>query len=535
MHRGVCTRFIVSLEGVTENDQPSTQMGTGITTDTIMGTGANGRKRKLLKPFKPPSRTAPAAPSIPATDTRDSRDAENVAGNRTIPREEEGTRRLRGTLESQSIYNGFGHVASLWDEAENEDIDNASVAGGSSDQYEYEGRDRFYGGELTSVDPSSRATVQAMQLSVAATSLFQDMQEGGYGKSDKSIPDSSSFLSGMSQQQHQLAMRKRGDVQHALSNEYPDDGVNHPQNCADSRRGSDFCHGKLKRAKTENGDGRREAFEEEKILETGMSAGDSHQSVDGADVYPSARDNSNHSTGLNGQLATHSQSRSSDVGETHTRSTQDILSLFGDTQQIPSEVSLRSTEVGETHASSRSCSQNGGEQPARRLPQDSQLTGLQPSDGEIVHSGASRAAEMTNSHVDIDAQCSAIRSPNREPPAVTNHPPPAVAWTCTICGIQAAASATSCRVCGVKLHKPEEGRDNDGTARALEKFHKTGAATNFRRSQLPRSDGILYSKHLGEETPKCKGSLVNYDDNRGVADEHAVEIPSLADYFGGLQ
>lgn len=89
-------RYIISLEGVTQQCD-----------DTSHRDSDNGRKRKLLKPFKPPTRRAP--PPIPPGD------ASRLTGGLYQRRETPGRDNHGGMFPERTSFTGFGHVESLWE------------------------------------------------------------------------------------------------------------------------------------------------------------------------------------------------------------------------------------------------------------------------------------------------------------------------------------------------------------------------------------------------------------------------------------
>ena len=137
--------------------------------------GAIGRKRKLLKPFKPPSRRAPSCPpsaaaSAPMYDPRgpSGRINEDQNGGQFGFGREGARGDGRGALPARTSYTGFGHVEGLSDDdPECEDAslglarDNAAWGvGAGGGRSAHRGRD---GSANAFADPRSEEA-QAMQL-----------------------------------------------------------------------------------------------------------------------------------------------------------------------------------------------------------------------------------------------------------------------------------------------------------------------------------------------------------------------------------
>lgn len=103
---------MVSLEGVIENDEPPGESG--------LANATHSRKRKLLKPFKPPTRVSP--PLAPAEDAWGPPGREYQRQDAQFPEHGPGAgHEGRGALPPRSSYTGFGQVESLSDGEGEED------------------------------------------------------------------------------------------------------------------------------------------------------------------------------------------------------------------------------------------------------------------------------------------------------------------------------------------------------------------------------------------------------------------------------
>lgn len=475
------------------------------------GSVANGRKRKLLKPFKPPSRRAPpVAPpadswSAPRNGSRFGDDGKFTCGDRGS----QGG--ARNELNSRTCYTGFGHVASLWEDDDDEEaVDNpaalsAALADGANGWGVHsEGggggyRDRHdldYGGSISdhsgreegngSAGPVSEAAARAMQLSAAAATIATTRNgrvvDMWRGHDDLRAP-SSSYVSQNSAEDSLGAndVRYRGASEDGCV-ESVSDGHEH------GRHGNHEHEPYSERFPGERRDAeshRRQSYCQEKENGVGGANADHgapHQHGDfSAHAIGSSAEQ--HRT-IEHCSPEHGSHGGDGGGEGHARSTQDILSLFGGLADPPLDEQPSASAPDSTQEFSSAAplesfwmetDSPGSQAPGQQRP-------LPKIGGGDMVGGRGKAADMRRAQrAAREAQqkgCAIAVVDAAESTSATAHPAtsaPAVRpWDCGVCGVGGAPSALSCRVCGAQRQREigdcreasgSEGDGDDGSHR----------------------------------------------------------------------
>lgn len=390
----------------------------GSADETASSIAGLSRKRKLLKPFKPPTRRAPpvgpSPASSPATRDRD-RDAENV-----LSRGRQYAPRLGQGLQTQTSYTGFGNVASLWEQEDEEAED--------------EGDRNQENNVVGTLDP----------LSAVAETRDQDTQ------------DATDYR----RQEHPLHTRPQSTV----DTQRPIDHIAHAHPAtiagllnAPENAGTQVPPGNLECLRDvhlhapNTGHGRsREAWLSPDRVESGgrEESGSTRGPIKKDDILGKAK------KGLNEEVSgvgtgTWMQDERGSYTTRSTRSTQDILSLFGgDDESSTQAIQAGVAEESESNLESRVYSEchSSGEEIAMAL----------------VPGAKGGAAEARPAQgMDREAQRFRLRD-KPEPstaPITSNRAPPS--WTCGVCGVGGSPSSISCLVCGVPRARNDVGDEND--------------------------------------------------------------------------
>lgn len=477
---------MVTLDGVIQ-DAPHSTTVANAADRADASAKSNGRKRKLLKPFKPPTRRAP--PAAPADDyarfssekTNDFRSVDPLSSGNLAE-----AHRF-GAFPERTSYTGFGHVESLWDDEEEggdkgsapagQDAAWRSSAGRGDTAYEgqYDGRGVFV--EAPPNEPSVRRQPRSSVPSAAAA----NMSDYSWREEDHGLPSSASAISYEFERGDQAFCRPRDTL---------------PSPCGlNNDLSPDYGGGQTRRDTIDEGLRARMRSEGE----ANVNEGHNHGAAEARD------DNTPHSTGvddswISGQgtentrgfnLLRHGiverdpaldppKNDDGGVEERQTRSTQDILSLFGgglaasslaDTPLIEPErrqqqrmalsplgVPLRDIEI-----------QPANEDDAHVLePHPARYGGVMPPGGkgraaEIRRALKERSGAENSSKPEISEGVVTGTETEKADDVDTSRE-----WACDVCGVRGAASSISCRVCGAE-RRQGGGVDHDerGTAASI--------------------------------------------------------------------
>lgn len=410
-----CSRFIVSLEGLAENDPPSSN------TSACIAPKASARKRKLLKPFKPPSRRAPPTTSshtagawVPPGTALElgkvSTTSDPARGH---------AQQVRGGLQqSRATYTGFGHVASLWDEDQDEDKDgydeedSADQGGRESDVREHERHWR--GNPAVHSKPVTDTAMDLVTSAAVVHSAVQAESRGWDGDGGERV----AFDRGP-----RLTLVEQGCQQ---ANPTPVDGD-------DRRPLGNHGHEQLRNGES----GERE-------VEPEVGGGHRGQGmVGGVEGF--------RGKGLETGEGV-SQALSPGCEQSHIRSTQDILSLFDEGFQearvTTGEIKLSKQGHGESVAIA--CQSHRSPQGTGPLPHDQPSCVALPEcrkPSAVDMRRAQRSAREARQDADDDVQ-------SHEQASATPIPACDASWLCQICGVRGSSSGNHCGVCGVSRSTP---------------------------------------------------------------------------------
>lgn len=474
---------MVSLDGVIEHDEPSS--GSALTNAT------HSRKRKLLKPFKPPTRIAP--PLAPADDAwgppgRDQRQRRAQFPEQGPGAMYEGQR----ALPQRSSYAGFGQVASLSDDDEEEDEGaglgleprGAGWGNGVAEEYRRGHGDR-HDGRMGSNAQARFEVVPAMQSSsVAATARTNEYTweredwraTDGTGHSSRGVnrgempsPRSQNLMFGSNAAEGPV----HGDDDRRTGDAYLEKCQNDWGGGAWPQSARDGMPGQQSRAY-----GEAAAMDQRQQLDqhNGNTRGD-----DGVEdehlgsAFGSER--------ISGNLAPKSCPEHSSRlrGQEQMRSTQDIMSLFGgfgrDTpapsvnegvhnatprqtqQQVP--IPLGPRERNEV--SPVKCSRNQGGQEG--LQPESYSVAPVPGGGEDRAAELRRAQKAANVAEEGSRVCEAFVVGGMDSAHTVDEPAGDVAtdWVCDVCGVRGSPPLNVCRVCGNSRQVPEIAGSEDNS------------------------------------------------------------------------
>lgn len=482
------SRYIVSLDGVTQPDDNASGGGGGsaaipaestAATGTLTGGGttaaaAGGKKRKLFKAFKPPARREPT-PAPPPDDSWDRlpRGGGGLRGNGD--RGGDGrfpTDRGGGNFSPRTTYTGFGHVESLWDEDEEEEgqdrhEDGAGLAGEHGAGWGMGGaagpgyQNPYDGGNESGVlrEARSEAAVhppyQREHPSTGSTNAWMWGPPAGEHRHDSTTTTTRSSLDGRPQpsrsiadfasgfrgrQQQQQEELPRHDETAVSGHDREDDPSSYLEGL---RRGYDGDAGGRRRQYPES-----QRYGHEGAVTAAGGTGGSEENTFGR---------SSAIGGVGARIPEDVDREPAGAGaRVEVRSTQDILSLFGGFGGTPS------TPGGHDHDSQEREgveSQRHGEAPL----------GSQASGDALIPVGCGirRAADMRRAQKEARAAATApgggVAGPSTGSASARGAPnDDAVAgdWACGTCGVRGDPSSASCRVCGAK----RRGLGSDGVA-----------------------------------------------------------------------
>lgn len=477
---------MVSLEGVIENDEPPGDSG--------LANATHSRKRKLLKPFKPPTRVAP--PPAPADDAWGPPGREYQC-QRRVQLSEHGSgagHEGRGALPPRSSYTGFGQVESLSD-GEDEEDEGASLDSvargarweiGAAEEYRRGQGDRHDGQMGYFAQARSEVVPVGQSSSLAATA---PMSGYTWEREDWRASDGAGRSAREANRGEMPPPRSQDLVFDPNAAEGPvhDDedhrtGESYLENCQNDADGGawpqsarDSTPGQRNRAngvapamgRRQELDQRDDSARRRDEVENGQLGGSFVSEV------------------ISGHLAPESGSEHGGLrGQEQTRSTQDIISLFGgfgeempvpsvdesvhvgrprQAQQAQQQAAVPLGPRGPDKASPIKCSRNHGGQDF-----------LQPESCPIVHEsggGEDWAAERRRmqkaAHVAEEGGrvgetfvVGGVDSAHEVDEVAVDE---AIDWACDVCGVRGSPPSNVCRVCGNVRQVPGSGgREENG-------------------------------------------------------------------------
>lgn len=443
----------------------------------------------------------------------------------------------RNGLKSRSCYTGFGHVASLWEDDDDDEIAEGSAglsaaSGGSGSGWglhnEGSGRgpqdrhDPGYKGLIS--DNSSRGggtgfagsipdgAARMVQLSAAATTIPTACNgrvvDTWRRHDDLRAPDNSySSHDSAEHSVRQNSARYRGASDDGCAESVSDGHVHDRQSIQGHEPYTERNPGEHKQAtggryvdetgidrEGRNGKSHRgQSYYEEEEDGVGVAQADHGTLHQHGDF-------SAHAVGYSMEKHQAIEGRSSEHGshegrdgceEGHTRSTQDILSLFGGLGNSPlDEPSVSAPD------SARDLSSAAPSESSLMAPGDprSQAPGQEhPPPGignEAVLRGRGTAADMRRAQraareAQQQDRIVAVVDAAESTPATThsaNSAPAVGPWDCAVCGVHGTPSALSCRVCGAQ--RPRE----IGNCRGVSSAEEDGNGSD---SRCGRNGGLL--------------------------------------------
>lgn len=461
-----CNRYIVSLEGVAQIESSvSNDSNKETAEENVAAPGVfNGRKRKLLKPFKPPTRRA--SPAVLPRDSWEPTAGNDHCGNaENVPWGARGPQAEgRAGLTPRTSYTGFGHVESLWDQEEENDDRGLGEARGQGCDERSSGHEEFrqnttYGGANTLMNDGQGPVAAAMRLSTAAANMNTGAAAGDSWELRNGGPlADDGYGSRSSTSEHVRIMNLEGlCAKFGLPDSQAHNGRgNWPSN--------NDAHGDESRCDTRESYMGRLKDDYGRVWEDGAAdsrsrepTGRSMKWSESEEQRPRNQDKDNDNSTWNGGPAVE-QGRNQDSNARecggHNRSTQDILSLFGAFgEALPERPGADAVTVD---GSRRVDSPHN---PVLTLGYGRRDTGLELEITALDDpSPLGAQADMTRTQKEVrePEQANSVQSGSDTARAPSTAGP----WACGLCGVRGSPSASSCRVCGAR--RQEGSRDCDG-------------------------------------------------------------------------
>ena len=449
---GFRNRYLVSLDGVIQESCNENTVPDPDSNKSGGFVGGNGRKRKLLKPFKPPTRRAP-----PISTAVPPGDAWGSAGEMSQQRYARDRDNDDEVLPVRASFTGFGHVESLW---ENDDTNAEETALGSTPDGDCwinkDGDDRCINDQAfdgENIEAEERA-IGAQGIRTSGVRLGSSMSDYLWRQEDHPAAVTSLPPTEESRADSQLTASKnyaRSDaIEHRIDKR---DGMgNAPENYSGGVVRREHLRDPRGRAtwaisrETSGMTTEREAHGSARIDPHGYSLELSGDSPIRKDNRGRHWDPEGVSENVGGAHEPES-GPGEENGDGEVRSTEDILSLFGgfgaSNQPHPGETVGASKLLGSRQSTAKLAAEghaiNGRLHELRREGNTPQREGnTPPSGGGDLATGMRRAQQASQSTGWKDAGAAEVADASKA----------ALDWSCEVCGVRASSASTSCRVCG---------------------------------------------------------------------------------------
>lgn len=425
-------RYIISLEGVIQPcDGTSPRDSDKCNAEGSVGD--NSRKRKLLKPFKPPTRrTPPVSSAIPSGD------ASRLTGGLYQRLETPGRDNHGGMLPGRASFTGFGHVESLWESDEHDEENTWSSTSNQGDKGNIHG-DSYHREEHAWERRNEAAGEMHPSITASRVSRMSDYlwKQEDHSSTRTSLPPTQDNSRGLPP-----AARGNAGPDHPGGGYRTDDAYCMPT--TEESGGSGIARREYSQNRED--DANWATFSERAY---GPAERRNHgRGLDLLDCSPSGGGGEiEHEPDLEGVSDVRGphgpENGAGEKDEGQVRSTQDILSLFGGFRSSDQPIN----EKIEGESSQGSCRSD-----------------MKPVSGNPDIGGSTRAVHSTGITSTSGGGGRAVEMPQGEKMAlgvraseVAGGANAAGDWSCEVCGVRGSLASLSCGVCGSPRPAPPGG------------------------------------------------------------------------------